>query len=199
VVFLWSAYSVFILNNTIIYAENGPLENLQAILLAISCIVFLAPIAQKRGMAKLIFLFCFLLCCSFILRELDVERLDVPSALKVIGSGIGRNIILTVAFITLFVYAAFKFSYYKKASILFLGSKSGILLMLGGLLLIIGNLFDKSHSIIHNAFIEESFELGGYCFILLSAVASNFGIFIQPLDSNFNVFYRKVISEDILA
>jgi hypothetical protein len=180
VVFLWSAYSVFILNINTIYAENGPLENLQSILLAISCIVFLAPIALKREQEKLILLFCSLLCCSFVLRELDVQHLDVPSALKFIGSGVGRDTILTVAFMALFCFAAFRFSYYKKASILFLGSKSGILLMLGGLLLIVGNLFQKSDSIIHNVFFEEAFELCGYCFILLSAFASNFGITRRP-------------------
>ena len=132
VVFLWSAYSVFILNNNTIYAENGPLENLQSILLAISCIVYLGPIALKREQERLILLFCSLLCCNFVLRELDVEDLDVPSALKFIGSGVGRNSIFSVAFMALFCFAAFRLSYYKKASILFLRSKSGILLILGG-------------------------------------------------------------------
>jgi hypothetical protein len=153
--------------------ENGPIENLQVVLLTISCIVFLAPIARKKEQEKLIHLFCFLLCCSFILRELDVERLDVPNVLKVLGSGVGRNTILTVAFMSLLFYTAARFSYYKKTIILFLRKKSGTLLMVGGLFLMLGGLFDKSDSIMYKSFFEEILELCGYCFILLSAFASN--------------------------
>jgi hypothetical protein len=171
--FLWTAHSVFILNITSIYAEHGLLEKIQAILLAISCIVFLMPIALEKKPEKLILLFCSLLCFSFLLRELDVKNLDIHSTLKLIGSGIGRKIILAVAFTALFSCAAFRFRYYTQVSVSFLKSKSGILFTLGGLFLIVGDLFEKRSSIIHHVFWEELFELCGYCFILLSAFAAN--------------------------
>ena len=171
---VWSAHSVFMLGNEAIYGENGPLEALQALILAISCIVFIVPVALKKERDKLILLFCSLLCVSFVLRELDVERLDVHSAVKFLGSGVGRNTMLTVAFMALFAYAAFNFSYYKKESITFLKSKPGVLLMLGGLFLWVGNLFEKRYSIMNNVFFEEILELCGYYFILLSAFAANF-------------------------
>ena len=180
VVFVWSAHSVFILDNETVYAENGRLETTQAILLAISCIVYLAPIALKKEPDKLILLLCSLLCCSFALRELDIERLDIPNAWKIIGSGVGRNLILAAAFLSLFSYAAFNFTYYRKAVIQFLRSKSGILLILGGLFLLVGSMFEKSHTVTHNAFFEEISELGGYCFILLSAFAANPGFTRSP-------------------
>lgn len=176
VLFLWTAHSVFILNITSIYAENGLLENTQVILLAISCIVFLIPIALEKKPEKLILLFCSLLCYSFILRELNFESLDVPNAIKFISFGVGRNITLTAAFIALFSYAAFRFSYYKNAGVSFIRSKSGILLMSGGLFLIVGDLFEKRSTIIHHVYWEELFELCGYCFILLSAFAANAGL-----------------------
>jgi len=171
--FLWTAHSVFILNITSIYAEHGLLEKIQAILLAISCIVFLIPIALEKKPEKLILLFCSLLCLSFLLRELDVKNLDIHSTLKFIGSGTVRKTTLAVAFTALFSYAAFRFRYYTNASVSFLKSKSGILFILGGLSLIVGNLIEKRSSIIHHVFWEELFELFGYCFILLSAFAAN--------------------------
>ncbi len=171
--FLWYAYSVFILNDATVYSENGPLENIQAIVLAISTLVFLVSAVQDKSSARLILLSCSWLCFSFVLRELDVERLDVHNALKFIGAGIGRNAMLAVGFLVLLVRAVTRFSYYKKAVLLFLRSKPGILLMLGGLLLIVGDVFENSHSIIHNAFFEEIFELCGFCSILLSAFASH--------------------------
>lgn len=176
VLFLWTAHSVFILNITSIYAENGLLENIQAILLSISCIVFLIPIALGKKSEKLILLFCSLLCYSFFLREVNFDSLDVPNAIKFISFGVGRNLTLTVAFVALFSYSSFRFSYYKNASISFIISKPGILLMAGGLFLIVGDLFEKSSSIIHHVYWEELFELCGDCFILLSAFAANAGL-----------------------
>lgn len=175
-VFLWYAHSVFILNDATVYSENGPLENLQAIVLVICTLAFLIPVAQNKGSAKLILLSCSWLCFSFVLRELDVERLNVPYVIKLIGSGGGRNAMLALGFLALLVCAAAKFSYYKKAGILFLKSKPGILLMLAGVFLVIGDVFENSHSIIHNVFFEESFELLGYGLILLSAFAVNCGL-----------------------
>ena len=176
VLFLWTAHSVFILDNTDIYVENGFLENIQAILLVISCIVFLIPIAVDKNSEKLILLFCSLLCYSFILREVDFDELDVNDTIKYIFSGVFRNISITVAFIVLFFYAALRFSYYIDASVSFFLSKSGILLISGGIFFITGDLFEKISSINHHVYWEELLELFGCCFILLSAFAANAGL-----------------------
>jgi hypothetical protein len=173
---LWTAHSVFILDITSIYKEDGPMENIQVILLAISCIFFLIPIALEKKSEKLILLFCSLLCYTFILREINLNRPDFHKMVRFFGSGIGKNMSITVAFIALVSYAAFRFSYYKKAAIFFIRSKSGILLMSGGFFLIIGDLFEKTPSIIHYVYWEELFELCGDCFILLSAFAANPGL-----------------------
>lgn len=170
--FLWSAYSVVVLNRTDIYAENGLLENIQAVLLVIAGIAFFAPIAFEKRSDKLILCFCSLLCFSFVLRELDVEDLDVHDALKFIGSGAGRNTILAAAFIAVFSYAAFWFSYYKKQAVQFLRSKAGVLLMAGGVLLIVGEVFEKESSIAYHVYLEEMVELVGYVVILLAAFAA---------------------------
>jgi hypothetical protein len=85
----WSAYAVFVSNHPAIYAENGLLENAQAILGAIACLVFLASTALEKRSDKLILLSCSLLCSSFVLREVDVDQLAVHDALMLLGSGGG--------------------------------------------------------------------------------------------------------------
>lgn len=176
----WAAYSVFVLNDSTVYAENGPLENLQAALLAICSLTFLIPVVLKKPPVKLILLSCSWLCFSFFLRELDVERLNVPDAVKLIGSGAGRNGMLVLGFLTLLAFAAARFSFYKEAVLLFLKARPGVLMMLAGVLLFAGEIFEKSHSIRHNAFFEEELELLGFSFILLSAFAVNCGLAPSP-------------------
>ncbi|MBC7901920.1 MAG: hypothetical protein H7Y27_00795 [Gemmatimonadaceae bacterium] len=149
---------------------------MQAILLVIGCIVFLVPVALHKESGKLILLFCSLLCYSFVVRELDVELLNVPAAIKFLCSGVGRNTTLAVAFSAMLLYALSRFSYYKKAVVLFLGSLPGILLMLGGVLLVVGDLFEKRYSLGHHVFFEEFLELSGYVSLLLSSLAANSGL-----------------------
>lgn len=184
VVTLWSAHEVFMLDNVAIYAENGPLEVLEAILLAMSCIVFLVAVVFQKQPARLLCLFCAVLCYSFVVRELDVERLNVHRYVKFLGSGVGRNTTLAAAFTAILVYAGFNFSCYKKAGMQFLKSRPGISLMVGGLFLLLGGVFEKNHSIVHNAYFEEIFELIGYVFILLSAFAANSRSFVLTVAPN---------------
>lgn len=167
--FLWSAYRVFIYDQAEIYAEHGLLENMQAIILAVAMLAFLGPAVFENRSDKLILLFCALLCYSFVLRELDVKRLDIHEMLIFIGSGVGRKVTLAAAFIAIAAYASFRFTYYKNAAVRFLRSWPGILLMMGGGFLLIGEFFEKNQLIIHHAFFEEISELFGYICILLSA------------------------------
>ena len=165
----WSVYAVFILNQTTIYQENGLLENVQVLTLSIACFTFLLTAAHRRRNNKLLFLFFALICLSCVLRELDVEDLNVPDFVIFIGSGIGRNVILTIGFIAIFIYAAFNFAYYKEVSRKFLFSKSCLLIIGAGILLCIGSLFEKLGAVRHHVFYEEISELAGYLMVLLMA------------------------------
>jgi hypothetical protein len=173
---LWSAHDVFVIGDPALYAEDGFLESVQAGLLASGALVFLAPFALRKEQGKLVYGFCSLLCYSFVVRELDVERLNVPEVVKFIGSGIGRNVSLALAFSAILIYALANFSYYKKAGLQFLKSRPGILLMLGGVLLQIGDMFEKNYGLQYHVFYEEFSELTGYALILLSALAVNSAI-----------------------
>jgi len=122
----------------------------------------------------LIIVFCALLCFSFFLRELDVEDFDIPHALILIGSGVGRNAVLGMAFAAILIYAILKFSYYKVAAVMFVKSKPGWLLITGGVFLLIGLLFEEKKGLVyHDVFIEEMCEIFGYVLILLSSIAAN--------------------------
>ena len=123
---------MFGLDDTDIYAENSLIENIQVILLAIASIAYLLPIMIEKRSDNLVFLFCSLLCYSFVLRELDLEKLDVPAALKLIGPGASRNALIGVALIAIFSYAGVHLSHYKGVVRKFLKSRQGILTAVGG-------------------------------------------------------------------
>ena len=171
----WTTYAVFVRGDASVYAENGIIENVQAILLAAAFLLFILPVLRKKVQKRLISVACSLLCYSFLVRELDVERLDVPLAVQMIGSGIGRNVSLVIGFAILLICACARFSYYKDAAMVFLKSHCGLLLLTAGLLLGLGDIFEKSQSIAHNAFYEETTELYGYVLMLLSALGTNTG------------------------
>lgn len=170
----WLSYIVFYDNNFQVYSENSLIENTQAYLLVIASIIYLTTALVEKRSDKLVMVFCSVLCLGFLLRELDVENFDIPYALILMGSGLGRNLILTLAFVVILGCAALKFSHYKMAATQFLKSRSGWLLIAGGAFLLVGQFFEKNNTISHHhVFLEEINELFGYFLILLSSVASN--------------------------
>ena len=164
---IWSSYSVYVLNKTSIYAENGLLENIQVFTIAIACLVLFLPVVYQKRTDKLILLFFSFLCLSFALREVDVEDLSIPSVLKYIGSGIGRNVLLAAGFVTMFSYAMFNITHYKNVLSSFLVSKEGAWIITAGVLLCIGEVFENMSFVSHHVLLEELSELSGYVLILL--------------------------------
>jgi hypothetical protein len=173
VVFTLWATNLVMNNNTHIYAENGLLENIQAGILAITFVVYLVNSAVEKNSCRLILLSCSLLCYAFLLRELDVEKFDIPSVLQMLGSGIGRNLTIAIAFFALFFYAARYFSFYKAEVVNFLRTRPGSLLIMAGVFLVIGSVFEDIYAITHHVFIEESLELFAYGLIMLSSLSVN--------------------------
>ena len=164
------SYAVYALDQVSIYAENGWLENTQAAILTLSCAVFLLPVfSQKRG-DKLVLIFFSFLCFSFVLREIDVEDLDVINFLKFMGHGTGRNIMLIIGFVAMGVYALFNYKYYKKLAKEFMVSLMARLIMAAAVLLFIGDFFEHRNVISHHVFLEEISELSGYVLILMAAL-----------------------------
>ena len=170
----WSAYSYFALGNLQISQEDGFLENGQVFFLIAACILFLIPVFKRCTNGRLILLFCSWLCLNFVLREVDVENYDVPGWMIFIGSGMGRNLILLAGYVAIFMAASLKMKYYFGQSLRFLRSKEAFLLILGGVFLILGLVFEKYWDVPHHEFWEELMEFVGYFLIVLSSIASNF-------------------------
>jgi len=162
-------YSVYVLNQTSIYAENRFLENAQVFILALAGLIFFLPIAYQKRTDKLLLLFFAFLCLSFILREVDVEDFNIPNILIYIGSGIGRNVLVATGFISILFYAIYNITHYKTVLRDFLLSIDGVLIITAGILLFVGEYFEDAHSLSHNVFLEEASELLSYVLILLVA------------------------------
>jgi membrane-associated PAP2 superfamily phosphatase len=162
-------YSVYVLNQTSIYAENRFLENAQVFILALAGLIFSLPIAYQKRTDKLLLLFFAFLCLSFILREVDVEELNIPNILIYIGSGIGRNVLVVAGFVSILSCAIYNITHYKTVLRNFLLSIDGVLIIIAGVLLFVGEYFEDAHSLSHNVFLEEATELLSYVLILLVA------------------------------
>lgn len=169
-ILFYFSYAVYFLNQSSIYLENGLLENIQVITLLLACISFIVPVFSQTRSDKLMLIFFSFLCFSFILREVDVEELDIAYFLILIGHGIGRNIMLIIGFSSMALYATFHFKYYRNLVKVFFSSLGSKIIITAGILLYVGDFFEHSHSILHYVFLEEIFELSGYVVILTTVL-----------------------------
>ncbi|PLX85349.1 MAG: hypothetical protein C0617_04560 [Desulfuromonas sp.] len=166
-------YLVFKSGMREVYMENGLVENAQAVLLVISGVAFLVALARARGGHRFVLLGFILLCVSFLLRELDVEKFDLPRVLIHVGSGVGRNVIVSLAWAALALYMVRHFRLCMEMLRYWLLSKTGAFLLAGGVLLLLGAMFDRGlASSGYGRFYEEMLELNGYGAILLGALFS---------------------------
>jgi hypothetical protein len=159
-----------LLGDVSVYDENHLLENIQALTLGLSLLLFLIPLADSSRNDRLIAAFFSVLVLGFILRELDVEKFDLPSVVVFLGSGKGRNAMLAIGFFVVLSVAVFNFRYYFSLAKCFIRSRVGITALTAGIFLVVGDMFEKIN-IPYHVLIEESLELIGYT-ILLSAASS---------------------------
>lgn len=167
-VVIWSFCSVMLFNDPSVYGENNLLENTQVLTLLLTLILFTLPILDRFRNDRLLSIFFSFLALGFILRELDVEKFDLPSIMITLGSGEGRNIILAIGVLSTLAYALFKFRYYLDLAICFIRGRTGFATLAAGLFLVIGDIFEN-FQIQHHILYEESFELVGYSVLLMAA------------------------------
>ena len=153
------------------YSESGCFEVAQDIILCFALIVFvLASLMRGNRQEKLITVFFAILTYTFILRELDFEKMGLPDWLVFLFHGKGRNISIAIAFIIVGILALRDYKNYIAKSIEFMLSKRGALMIIAGVLLLVGGLFDKMDKLPNNEFFEEVFELSGYFFYTSVAI-----------------------------
>jgi hypothetical protein len=164
----WSGYSVFVLQNFGVFGENHLLENLQALTLFAVLAVCLVPIFQSHRSDRLLCIFFAWLTIGFLLREIDVDELNVHAFFVKWGAGSGRNLLLALALAAMSVMALMRLRFYLDLAKQFLVSAPGITALKSGVLLIAGDICEKV-AFAHHVFFEEVFELVAYAVLLRAA------------------------------
>lgn len=153
----------------VLVRENGILENTQIAILLLSGAVFVVQSLFIHPGLRFIPWMGAWLSPSIILRELDVEKLAVPYWVILIGSGIGRNLIMGIGWIVLGVLAMKSYPVLKAHFGKIVHSQSAIYTLSAVLLLFLGASFDHGPSTTGRDILwEEIFETIGY-FLLLPA------------------------------
>ncbi|MFT4826237.1 hypothetical protein [Congregibacter sp.] len=167
---LWSGYSVFVLLNAEVYAENNLLENLQALTIVAIFAVFMVSVFQSHRADRLLGVFFAWLAVAFFLREVDMDRLGLPAFFEQWGAGSGRDLLLMVTLAAIVIPALLRWNFYIKLSKQFLVSASGVMTLLCGFLLIAGEICEKAE-FPHHVLFEEVLESIAYIILLRAAVS----------------------------
>ena len=160
-----------------IFSESGIIENAQWILIVCAMFVYLiAAFNDSLKSKRMIYFFLASLCYLFLVREVDFEKLNLPSYIEMFLYGKGRAITVAFAMAIPIICATMKFNHYKKESVNFLFSKEGVFLFFGGILLGLGSLFEHQSARFigptGSELLEELSELWGYAVILFAATTS---------------------------
>ena len=124
-------FGCFIQGDDQFYKEHEVVENLQALLLVLSCIIFFIYSFLLEKRSSLILLSFSLLCLTFFLREVNLEDFDLPAFLIFIGGGdMGRHLLLSILWALVISSMALDFHDIKNVAFLFLLSKSGLLILI---------------------------------------------------------------------
>ena len=167
---VYALYEMFYAGDTSIHAENHFIENMQAAVCAMSMFCFLAAAFVNGEKAKAIPLFFAVLSLAFILREVDVERLDVPEIFKTLGSGNGRNILISALFVGVFAAAFMSFKFYLGAVFKFVRTKAFHWGVAAAAVLVLSDIVERMQSVPHYEFWEETLELVGYTLFLIAGI-----------------------------
>jgi len=166
-----AAYLVIGLEMSQLHEENGFFENMQVFLLSITIFVFFLQTIVRKNSHRVFPLAGSFLCLVFILRELDVEKLDVPQVFIMLGSGVGRNVLMAILGILLLIYAILNFRSIQPFVPQFFFQTSSLTILAGMFFLVAGGLFDKETiETVHYQFFEEILEVTGYYLMFAGSV-----------------------------
>jgi hypothetical protein len=124
--------------------ENGLMENLQALALAAGVLVSVAALLlPDRRRPRFIYFALTIFLLALFLREVDVDKLDLPGALIALGSGTGRNLLLAGAALLALVVFARDYRTLGPAVLALLKHRACYPFYLGILLYLLGDIFEK--------------------------------------------------------
>jgi len=154
-----------------IYEENNWLENMQVVILLISCLTFALAGSALRSRDRALALFLSTLCFIFSFREVDVDELQVPGWLIFLLAEEGRAVFFVIALIPLSKLLR-NFRHYREHLSLYLRASLGIYLLKAAFLLIVlSSVFEKNiFGSSYHVFAEELSEFLAYGLLLLTSL-----------------------------
>jgi hypothetical protein len=156
-------------------AENGPLENAQAIMIVLSCLFPLFYVTKISSRPqKVLLLVTSLLPFSFFFREVEIKDLDLHQALVFIGSGLPNQLLVVGLWVLVIVVMMWFRDGYLRLGFDFLFKEvTGYLLLLCLVLLLLAGVVEEVGAGQNAAlFIEELMELLAYSLLLIAAINS---------------------------
>jgi hypothetical protein len=152
--------------------ENGAMENVQAIAIFLSLMMFLLSSVRRQFSERLFFLTLALLCFSLFLRELDMEDLGLNPVVVWLTSGVGRNLLLSLLWVFSLLLMFLNRGKVWKVCMDWIKSFGGQTMILAGFFFVSAWPFDKEMLPIlsrSSRFFEELLELNGYLLIWMSS------------------------------
>ena len=158
-------------------SENGWLENLQVLYLALAAVGFALSGSVLTDRHRLLFYFLSMLALLFIIREVEFGDLAIPQWMKFMLAGAGRAVFYVVA-IVLFIKQAGAFREYWHRRKMYLRMSIFWYLMASGFFLVAFSLtFDRQFiEINHYQLLEEASETIAYLLLLGAAVFGYVGV-----------------------
>lgn len=153
-------------------AENGPLENLQSLML-LGCFGVYLRLARVEKRVALTAGILSLLCLSLLLRELDLDEpsLGVSYIIIFFVQGAGRYAVMALLWTVAVLLVARDYPRHRDAMIRYFQSTSGRIVMVSGCVTALGWIFDHlTRRGGYSMFWEEFIELNGYALLLLGAL-----------------------------
>lgn len=165
------SYLVVVCGLDIIYQENSWLENMQVVVLLISCLVFAIAGSTLRSRDRALSLFLSILCFIFSFREVDVDELQVPGWLIFLLAEEGRAVFFVMALIP-FSQLLRNLRHYREHLSLYLRASLGVYLLKAAFLLVVlSSVFEKNiFGSSYHVFAEELSEFLAYCLLLLASL-----------------------------
>lgn len=181
------AWGLLALNGVRISHEHGPMENAQAWFLLIGCCLFVT-LAAKMNIRnyRILFATLGLFYLSFFLREVEVEDLNIPYILILIGSGVGKKYLLATCWLIALSFFFFHTTPTWLAFKQWFSTFAGLTIALGGIFYLLGMPFDKK-------VFDLDYEMNVLAEEILESIAT-FWMFISALVST--LYFRVAAPRD---